>query len=212
MYTSFSIENFRLFDRLAVESLARVNLIAGENNVGKTALLEALWMLSRPSAAFDAFPHTRRRGASGQDLGELFANLFLNYDTSLAIGLRAKDQSGNGTIELDITSQARSERPIVDWSSVSETEFVDESIEDFDLSSQLQIQHTNESGHLYCTTAWLDAETKSGMAQAVVRQNTLPASTSNRPCEFEAPGKRYTARRLAALFGEAQRGNYVPYI
>ena len=47
MYTSFTIENFRLFEKLTVEPLARVNLIAGENNVGKTALLEALWLLSR---------------------------------------------------------------------------------------------------------------------------------------------------------------------
>ena len=44
MYTSFSIENFRLFDQLTVEPLARVNLIAGQNNAGKTALLEAIWL------------------------------------------------------------------------------------------------------------------------------------------------------------------------
>ena len=42
MYTSFSIENFRCFEDLTVEPLARVNLICGENNTGKTALLESL--------------------------------------------------------------------------------------------------------------------------------------------------------------------------
>lgn len=49
MYTSFAIENFRCFEDLTVQPLARVNLIAGQNNVGKTALLEALWLFSHPT-------------------------------------------------------------------------------------------------------------------------------------------------------------------
>ena len=44
MYTRFEIENFRGFESLVVDSLERVNLIAGKNNVGKTALLEALFL------------------------------------------------------------------------------------------------------------------------------------------------------------------------
>lgn len=42
MLKSLQISNFRLFDNLKVEPLARVNLVAGMNNSGKTALLEAL--------------------------------------------------------------------------------------------------------------------------------------------------------------------------
>ncbi len=42
MYTSFRVRNFRCFEDLKLENLERVNLIAGANNVGKTALLEAL--------------------------------------------------------------------------------------------------------------------------------------------------------------------------
>ncbi|MBI1280028.1 MAG: AAA family ATPase [Anaerolineaceae bacterium] len=44
MYTSFQIKNFRCFDNLKLDDLARVNLIAGKNNVGKTALLEAIFI------------------------------------------------------------------------------------------------------------------------------------------------------------------------
>jgi hypothetical protein len=44
MFTRFEITGFRGFDHLAIESLARVNLIAGKNNVGKTALLEAMFL------------------------------------------------------------------------------------------------------------------------------------------------------------------------
>jgi predicted ATPase len=41
---SFQIQNFRAFRDLTIERLGRVNLIVGKNNVGKTALLEALWV------------------------------------------------------------------------------------------------------------------------------------------------------------------------
>lgn len=47
MYTSFEITNFRCFEHLKLDNLARVNLIAGKNNVGKTALLEAVYLHSK---------------------------------------------------------------------------------------------------------------------------------------------------------------------
>lgn len=46
MYKSFEIRNFRCFRELTVARLERVNLIAGVNNVGKTALLEAMFLHS----------------------------------------------------------------------------------------------------------------------------------------------------------------------
>jgi hypothetical protein len=46
MYRSFEIRNYRCFPDLTLGELERVNLIAGMNNVGKTALLEALFIHS----------------------------------------------------------------------------------------------------------------------------------------------------------------------
>ena len=45
MLHSLTIINFRGFRELTIEPLARVNLIAGKNNVGKTGVLEALYLL-----------------------------------------------------------------------------------------------------------------------------------------------------------------------
>lgn len=42
MIPALKIRNFRLFKELDIENLKRVNLFAGRNNTGKTALLEAL--------------------------------------------------------------------------------------------------------------------------------------------------------------------------
>lgn len=44
---SLEIRNFRAFRHLKIEHLGRVNLIVGKNNVGKTCLLEALWLYAR---------------------------------------------------------------------------------------------------------------------------------------------------------------------
>ena len=43
---SLEITNFRCFEHLTIEKLGRVNLIVGKNSVGKTALLEGLWLFS----------------------------------------------------------------------------------------------------------------------------------------------------------------------
>ena len=48
MFRSFMVKNFRCFGDLQLPDLARVNLIAGKNNVGKTSLLEALFLLLGP--------------------------------------------------------------------------------------------------------------------------------------------------------------------
>jgi AAA15 family ATPase/GTPase len=44
VYERFEVEGFRCFENLKLRDLARINLIAGVNNVGKTALLEAIFI------------------------------------------------------------------------------------------------------------------------------------------------------------------------
>ena len=48
MYQTFRVKNFRCFKDLRIEDLGRVNLIAGRNNTGKTALMEAMYLLAKP--------------------------------------------------------------------------------------------------------------------------------------------------------------------
>jgi hypothetical protein len=48
MYRRTEIMNFRSLESFVVEDLGRLNLFVGPNNVGKTSLLEALWLLRAP--------------------------------------------------------------------------------------------------------------------------------------------------------------------
>lgn len=67
MLRKFSARNFRCFKKLDIEPLARVNLIVGENNVGKTALLEALFLHLNPAKPEAPLGVNHSRGARGND-------------------------------------------------------------------------------------------------------------------------------------------------
>src|SRR5437879_3639981 len=64
---SLEIRNFRAFDHLQIESLGRVNLITGRNNVGKTSVLEAVYLYARGGGALSlhAILSSRDEFASG---------------------------------------------------------------------------------------------------------------------------------------------------
>lgn len=56
MFENLRIKNFRLFDDLEIGDLKRINLLAGRNNTGKTAVLEAMYLLAsvgNPRRAID---------------------------------------------------------------------------------------------------------------------------------------------------------------
>ena len=54
--SSLEVQQYRTFNRLMIQQFGRVNLIVGRNNVGKSSLLEALWLFTqrgRPSVLVD---------------------------------------------------------------------------------------------------------------------------------------------------------------
>ena len=46
MIKSLEIEGYRTFERFEMKELAKVNLLVGTNNSGKTTVLEALYLLA----------------------------------------------------------------------------------------------------------------------------------------------------------------------
>jgi AAA15 family ATPase/GTPase len=62
MLRSLTLKNFRCFQNFTIEPLERVNLIAGKNNVGKTSLLEAIFIFINPGNPESLFQVNRLRG------------------------------------------------------------------------------------------------------------------------------------------------------
>lgn len=91
MLSSIQIKNFRSFRDLEVAPLRRVNLIIGQNNTGKTALLEALCLLlAQPNPAIQQNLASLFRVAGGQvdQMENFWKWLFREKNTDLPIRLK----------------------------------------------------------------------------------------------------------------------------
>ena len=107
MYKSFTARKFRCFENLTIEPLERINLIAGKNNVGKTALLEALWLhhgYNNPELGLriDVF-----RGLAHIKTDEFLWDLFFDFDHEKPIELSSQDSDGTSR-SLHIKTRERS--------------------------------------------------------------------------------------------------------
>jgi AAA ATPase-like protein len=121
MLKSLHIKNFRLFRDLKIDSLNRVNLIAGPNNSGKTALLEALYLLLGDSGSFMDFPSALRRsffidqtrgrartGAHSFLFPDEFENfwMWLFHQKKLASPIEIEAVSSEGTYVVKLDQQS----------------------------------------------------------------------------------------------------------
>ncbi len=103
MYKSFRAQNYRCFEDLIVEPLERVNLVAGKNNVGKTALLEAVWLHHEYHNPTLAYVTNLARGLTRFKPTEFLWELFRKFDPRAEIRLSATCFEGppsTVTIEL----------------------------------------------------------------------------------------------------------------
>ncbi len=108
MLRSVRIKNFRGFQDLQVAPLERINLMAGRNNVGKTALLEAIFLHLGPTAPELGTRINQWRGIQqvGAELSESWGSLFYNLDSDGMIEIGScddKNQKRELTISLPET-------------------------------------------------------------------------------------------------------------
>jgi len=80
MIPSFEIKNYRLFKHLTIDKLSRVNLITGKNNVGKTALLEALRLYIHHGSRWILQEIFTTRNELSKESVLVVKNLFNNFD------------------------------------------------------------------------------------------------------------------------------------
>ena len=134
MYQSFRVKNFRCFRDLQVNDLGRVNLIAGRNNTGKTALMEAMYILAgnrdaktllrmKLRTVYRLLADSEMRDAPS-DASDIISwrNLFTNYNTDSEIVMRASLQRpllplfpNTNTLTLRLRTGSR---PIADFEDI----------------------------------------------------------------------------------------------
>lgn len=113
MWQNFTVRNFRPFSGLVLQPLGRVNLIAGKNNTGKTALLEAMHLHSYPQDVMLPFTINELRGVASQKKYDEDICSWLFYDRNASLGLTLISQDEKGVTRtlqmqiLDATARAR---------------------------------------------------------------------------------------------------------
>lgn len=114
MIKKFSIKNFKCFEEIDIKLMERVNLIAGKNNVGKTALLEAIWLHEGAHNAELALRVEGFRGIRNFDNKNFLSDLFTKFRSETEILLKAEYQDGK-ILTLKV-SQEESEglRPVIE--------------------------------------------------------------------------------------------------
>ena len=106
MYKSISIEGFRLFEKIDIDNLSRVNLFFGGNNTGKTSILEAIYTHAC-GRNFKPFQDTiifRRRSnsyESGFEIGDSFMGLFNKFSNPFKFKISATTTDDNDNHVLE---------------------------------------------------------------------------------------------------------------
>ncbi len=95
MIQSFHIENYKCFKELDIENVRKINLITGPNNVGKTTVLEAVYIYGYGNP-YTLYKETRNWNYYDDD--KIFDELFMNFNSSKAIRLFANDEDQPLTI------------------------------------------------------------------------------------------------------------------
>jgi len=148
MFTSFSIKNFRGFRDFTIESLDRVNLITGANDVGKSALLEATYLLIGETNVslvvnINAFRGLDKLQGEPDDISEwLWMPLFYKFDTHSTIKVEGRwDDVTRRNVGLKLVPRASTQVPFGDQA----VRIVRESTNGFS-SQALQIEYADDSG------------------------------------------------------------------
>jgi len=113
MYTSFHIENYRCFKSLDIPTFKRINLIAGKNSVGKTAILEAMFLHCGNRNVTLPLAVNRWRGYENFRVDlfdrhgqQIWDSIFRDFDPANAITLTGVDnKTGRRVVRLRNTTE-----------------------------------------------------------------------------------------------------------
>ena len=101
MFTKLEIENYKSMKKVKLDNLEQINIFVGKNEVGKTTILEAIYLMIAPSNPSLAIKVNKFRNLNQIDENFwtlLFNNLNLNNSVNLKVSVKNPNETRNLTI------------------------------------------------------------------------------------------------------------------
>ena len=213
MLTELTVTNFRNLKDVSLENLGRITLIAGKNGVGKTALLEALWLLSGSDMPELGTRLNAFRGLPVTSPDTIFRDLFRNFDTQRHIRMTAHGDWGSLPRELDISLQDKEMTQAL-RSDILEKASIERSTRpQAEGEFEIVFKYRHHNGRVHTSRAWWVQEVQEVLNPVGTSQVTVTGEgirqerqmVTGRPTSvFMASLHRDDLQTVATRFGELQ--------
>jgi AAA15 family ATPase/GTPase len=102
MYKAISIKNFRCFEETTINGFEQINLIGGQNNAGKTALLEALYLGGEPTSKTIYFLEfsNRKKAEYPIDGNNIWKDIFYSFNTESIVNINITSNQGSENVNI----------------------------------------------------------------------------------------------------------------
>ncbi len=202
MLTGLSIEGFRGIEQLTIRPLGRINLVAGKNGAGKTAVLESLWILSGPdmpdlAVRLDAF-----RGLPPPSAETAFVDLFNRFNTreSIKIVGEVKSRLKHRKLMIHLEDHLSSTARLPQYGNPSEAALERSTQLQTEGQYEIVLDYQHDDGKAYKSRAWWVEQTLSPPPQIPVQIALTNASV--RQEREQVPG-----RPVSTFMGALHRNN-----
>ena len=213
MLTELTVTNFRNLKDVSLENLGRITLIAGKNGAGKTALLEALWLLSGPDIPELGVRVNAFRGLPITGPDTIFRDLFRDFDTGHNIKVSARGDWGSRLRELEISLQDRKQLPAIPADILEKASIERSTRPQAEGEFEIVFKYRHDNGNRYASRAWWVQEVQEMLAPVGPGQLTVTGEgihqerqrvTGRSSSAFMASLHRDDIQTVASRFGELQ--------
>ena len=210
MITNLKIRNFRGIGRVSLAGLARINLISGRNGVGKTSVLEAIYLISAPQAHDPITAINDVRGITPPSVDDLFADAFTNFDNGLTISIGAEYGLGHQTGELHIFLRERTERSVARRNATGQSASILGSSDRSASQFEVVFERRHPDGLVTESTVWLSSRVPIGRQSGESEERIEVYAPYNNqlradPVYYLSPAGLRSQAIWSTLFGQLQR-------